>query len=293
MNFQIIGDSCMDLTPLMQKDKQHFAAVPLMLIAGDKEIPDDASFDQASFLELIRSTPSCPRTACPSPEDFKNAFVHSAADYIFVITLSEQLSGTCNAARLGKELYEESCAQAPKKVAIINSFSGCAAETRLALLVYDLCNAGKSFEEIAAIASSYAEKRLQTFFVLQTLDTLRKNGRLSGSAALFAYVLNLKPVLFADRGEIKKFSTARGMEKALEKMCDAAIQNAVSHGVPVSDDGLPCLDRAVLVYCSCLERAEAVKALLEKRAHFQHIDLAPARGVSTVYAADGGIVLAI
>lgn len=316
MNYQIIGDSCMDETEKMQQDTAHFSTVPLQLIVGQKEFCDDNSFDQSAFLELIRTSPECPRTACPSPDAFCRAFEASTASCIFVVTLSDKLSGTYNAACLGQKLYEETHGESAKKIAVINSFSGCAGETRIALLIRDLCESGKSFEETVQLASDYAANHLQTYFVLQTLDTLRKNGRLSGPAALFAYVLNLKPVLFAEGGEIKKYDTARGINKALRTMCEAAVRAAsdakkkssllqtslarpedassqISGKSGADSAPLPQLDRAVLVHCNCPERAAAVRDMLKDCAVFAHIDIAPTRGVSTIYAADGGIVLAI
>ena len=69
-------------------------------------ITDDETFDQKAFLAMVKASPNCPKTACPSPEAFKRP-VECDADDIYIITLSSHLSGTYNSAVLGKKLYEE------------------------------------------------------------------------------------------------------------------------------------------------------------------------------------------
>ena len=105
MSYKIIGDSCLDLTADLKKDP-HFQIIPLTLQVGNTHVIDDETFDQKSFLELVKSSSECPKTACPSPELYKEAF-ECDVDQIFVITLSEHLSGSYNSAVLGKRLYEE------------------------------------------------------------------------------------------------------------------------------------------------------------------------------------------
>lgn len=282
MSYRIIGDSCMDLTPSMERDKETFSTVPLTLEVDDLHIKDDETFDQASFLELIAKSKKGPCTACPSPNDFLKAY-ECDADDVYVVTITGKLSGTYNAACIARDMYYEQHGH-DKNIAVINSLSGCAGETRMGLYLKDLCEKKLFFKEIAELAEQKAAD-LKTFFVLQNMETLRKTGRLSGTAARFATLLNIKPILFADKGEIKKFDTARSIEKALKKMCDICVDQAkaVAKG-PM---------RAAIVHCNCPERAESVKSYLSGIADFTSIDIAAARGVSTIYASDGGIVVAI
>ena len=90
MSYKIIGDSCLDLTEEMKKDPR-FQMIPLTLQVGDVQVIDDETFDQKRFLELVKACPECPKTACPSPETFKEAYECEAED-IYVITLSSHLS---------------------------------------------------------------------------------------------------------------------------------------------------------------------------------------------------------
>lgn len=286
MTYKIIGDSCLDLTEEMKKDSR-FQMIPLTLQVGNTHVVDDETFDQKAFIELVKKSPECPKTACPSPEMFKEACASAAADMVFVITLSSHLSGSYNSAVLGKKLYEEEMtekgrADQCKKVEVIDSLSASAGQLNICLKLVELCEAGLGFEEIVEKILAFRDK-MDTYFVLESLDTLRKNGRMSGLQAFFATTLNIKPVMGADTGTIIKLDQARGINKALQRMCDIAVKKAGD----VSEK------RAVVCHVNNPERAFYVKGELEKRARFKEIVITNAAGVATVYANDGGIVLAI
>lgn len=285
MTYKIIGDSCLDLTQELKKDPR-FQTIPLTLQVGNTQVTDDETFDQSAFIEMVKASPECPRTACPSPESFKKAYEEADADAVFVLTLSNHLSGSYNSAVLAKELYEEEKKEAgeplTKKIAVIDSLSASSGELDQALYIRDLCEQGLDFETVAEKAEAYSH-RMKTYFVLETLDTLRKNGRLSGLQAFFATALNIKPVMGADEGVIIKLDQARGINKALQRMCDIAVKEA----------GDTSGKRAVICHVNHLERALYVKAELEKRASFQEVVITEAAGVATVYANDGGVILAM
>ncbi len=279
MTYKIIGDSCLDL-PRELKEDTHFQMLPLTLQVGSASIIDDETFDQKKFLELVAACPECPKTACPSPESFKEAY-ECDAENVFVITLSEHLSGTCNAARLGMEMYYEEHGH-DKNILVLGSNSASAGQLNQALYIQKLCEAGLSFEEISEKAEAFRDT-MNTYFVLETLDVLRKNGRLSGLQAFFATTLNIKPIMGGDHGTIVKLDQARGMNKALQRMCDIAFKEA----------GDTSEKTLVIAHCNNAARAESVKAEMEKRGAFKRIVITEAAGVSTVYASDGGIIMAL
>lgn len=278
MSYKIIGDSCLDLTEELKKDPG-FTTVPLTLQIDDTMVIDDETFDQKEFIRLIRESPNCPKTACPSPEAFQKAY-ECEEDDIFVITLSSHLSGTYNSAVLGKSLYEEE--HGPKNILVIDSESASAGELNLGLRIRDLYRAGLNFEQVSE-AVLKARDEQKTYFVIDSLEPLRKNGRLTGLQAFFATALNIKPVMGADHGVIVKLDQARGLSKAYGRMCDIAVKEA----------GDTSKKRVVIAQCNCPERAEQVKHELEKRAVFEEIVITETAGVATVYAGDGGIVMAI
>ena len=84
MTYKIIGDSCLDLTEELKKDP-HFQMIPLTLMVGEQTFIDDETFNQKEFIKIVKESPECPKTACPSPEMFKEAY-HCEAENIFVIT---------------------------------------------------------------------------------------------------------------------------------------------------------------------------------------------------------------
>ena len=278
MTYKIIGDSCLDLTEELKKDP-HFQMIPLTLMLEDKNIVDDETFNQKEFIRMVKESEDYPRTACPSPEMFKEAY-HCDAENIFVVTLSGPLSGSYNSAVLAKSLYEEEYGQ--KNICVINSESASSGELNIALHIRDLCEQGLSFEEIEAEANAYRD-RMNTFFVLETLDTLKKNGRLTGLSAFIATALNIKPVMGAEKGEIIKVDQARGINKALQKMTEYVVK----------EGGKTEEKRLVISHVNNPERAEYVKEILCAKAKFREVVITGTAGVATVYANDGGIIVAI
>ena len=280
MDYKIIVDSCGELTHRMKESGVFTTASLSMLVDGD-HIIDDETFDQKKFLELVRSSSECPQTACPSPEKFKEAF-ECDVDQIFVITLSEHLSGTYNSAVLAKKLYEEEHGQEGKNIAVFSSDSASSGELNIALYIQSLCQASLPFEEIVEKTRSFI-KNMKTYFVLESLDTLRKNGRLTGLQAFFATALNIKPVMGADSGVIIKLDQARGINKALTRMADIAIREAGE----TKDKVL------IIAHCNNPERAEVVKNEMCRQATFKDVIITETAGVATVYASDGGIIVAL
>ena len=286
MTYKIIGDSCLDLTEDMKKDPT-FQMIPLTLQVGSAQVVDDETFDQKRFIEMVKACPECPKTACPSPETFKAAFEEAEAEAVFVITLSSHLSGSYNSAAVAKKLYEEEMtekgmAEQAKKVAVIDSLSASSGELNIALFIQNLCDSGLEFDEVVEKTLAYRDG-MNTYFVLESLDTLRKNGRLSGLQAFFATALNIKPVMGADTGTIIKLDQARGINKALVRMCELAVKEAKN----------PETLRVIVAHCNNEARAQLVKEELSKRAPFKEIIVTETAGVATVYANDGGIILAL
>ncbi len=279
MTYKIIGDSCLDLTEELKKDP-HFQMIPLTLEVGDVHVRDNETFDQKAFLELVRNSEECPKTACPSPELFKEAY-ECEAENVFVVTLSKHLSGSYNSAMVGKELYEEQHGT-DKNIVVIDSLSASSGELNVALTIRDLCEQRLSFAEVVSRAESYRDS-MQTFFVLETLDFLRKNGRLKGLQAFIATALNIKPVMGADGGTIIKLDQARGINRALSRMAELAVAS-------VEDTASR---RLVIAHCNNEKRAEQVRDLLCQKASFREVVITNTAGVATVYAGDGGIVVTL
>ena len=281
MNYRIIGDSCMDLTEEQRKDP-HFTLIPFTLMVEDHQFVDDKNFNQKEFLKIVKESPECPKTACPSPETFKEAYC-CEEENVFVITISSHLSGCYNSAVLAKNLYEEEFGTGKKNIVVIDSESASTGEVNLALYVQELCEQNIPFEEIVKKTLEYRDRQ-KTYFVLETLDTLRKNGRLTGIKALVATALNIKPVMGATpEGTIYQIGQGRGMKKALGKMAESVLAE-------MSDPQNKIL---AISHCNCPERAEAVKEQLVKHATFKDVIVVDMAGISSMYANDGGIIVVV
>ena len=131
MSYKVIIDSCGELPPTYKEDAR-FESVPLTLIVNDEEIIDDETFDQAAFLVKVAACPDCPKSACPSPERYRNAY-DCPAEHIYAVTLSAELSGSYNSAMLGRQLLLEE--QPEKKITGFNSRSASIGETLIALKI--------------------------------------------------------------------------------------------------------------------------------------------------------------
>ena len=278
MGYKIIGDSCLDLTAALKEDSR-FQTVPLTLQVDEHMVVDDETFDQKAFIGLVKASPNCPRSACPSPEAFKKAYECPEED-VFVITLSSHLSGSFNSAMVGKDLYQEE--HGKKNILVIDSESASSGELNLALAIADMYDQGMEFEEVSRRILKMRDEQ-QTYFVIDSLEPLRKNGRLTGLQAFFATALNIKPVMGADHGVIIKLDQARGITRAFARMTEIATKNAARLEKKV----------AVIAHCNCPDRARQVREELEKRGSFSQIVVTETAGVATMYAGDGGIVLAV
>lgn len=278
MRYKIIGDSCLDLTKEMRKDSC-YSMIPLTLMVGERHFVDDETFDQKEFIKAVKEYPECPKSACPSPEMFKEAYC-CEEENVFVITLSAALSGSYNSAVLAKSLYEEE--HGKKNILVLDSKSASSGQLNIAMYIRELCDQGLEFDEICERAAAYRD-RMNTYFVLESLDTLKKNGRLTGLQAFFATKLNIKPVMGADNGTIIKLDQARGIQKALQRMAEIAVKEA----------GTTKDKRLVIAHCNAPERAQFMKEKLCSMAEFKEVVITDTCGVSTVYANDGGVILAL
>ena len=250
------------------------------MTVGNENIIDDSTFDQADFLKKVADCPECPKSACPSPERYRKAF-DCDADHVYCVTLSAELSGSYNSAMLGRSLVEEK--HPGKKIHIFNSCSASVGETLIALRIQECEEKGMDYKQTIDTVEHYISQQ-NTFFVLENLETLRKNGRLSRVKALVASALKIKPVMGATQeGTICQLDQARGMNKALVKM--------VEHIQEVTTDSV---NRTLAIsHCNCAQRAQMLKEALEEKMNLKKILVLDTAGVSSMYANDGGIIVVV
>ena len=277
MSFKIIVDSCCDLTPAQLRE-ECFLSVPLRIQVGSHTVVDDASFDQADLLWRMKECQSAPKTACPSPAQYLDAF-DCGADDLYVVTLSALLSGSHNAAAQARLLWLEEHPNA--RVHIFNSCSASAGEVLVALKIQELACSGMDFTTVVSHVSRYINE-METYFVLETLDNLRKNGRLTRLQNIVTSTLRIKLLMGSTpEGEICKRGQAMSIRQALSKMVDIMASDPSHKGKTLC-----------ITHCNCLERAFQLKEMALKSCQFSEILICETGGISTVYANDGGIVAA-
>ena len=278
MGFKIVVDSCCDLTGQMLKDPR-FIKVPLTIRSNGSSFIDNETFDQADLLWAMKQSEEAPSTACPSPQSYLDAYQGPEEEDVYVVTLSALLSGSHNSAEQARMLMEED--HPNKNVYVFNSCSASSGEVLVALKVRELAESGAPFKHVVREVEQVIYQ-MQTMFVLETLENLRKNGRLTRLQSVITGALKIKLLMGATpEGEICKLGQTLSMKQALSKMVDHMANDPAHAGRTLA-----------ICHCNCLDRAFQVKAMAEQRCKFAHILILEAGGITSVYANDGGIVTA-
>lgn len=200
MKTRIIVDSTADLTPEV-KSRVH--TVPLTVHFGDVEYVDGVTIDHKTFYEKLVESDVLPTTSQATPDAFMAEFekAKTAGESAVVITLASQFSGTYQSAVIAAEDYDN--------VYVVDSGSAAMGSGVLVELALRLLDGGKSAEEIAK-ALEEEKKKIVIVALVDTLEYLKKGGRVSKAVAFAGGVLNIKPVLAVTNGEIRILGKARG-----------------------------------------------------------------------------------
>ncbi len=279
MEYVIVMDSCGERTEQMRQDERVIPA-PLTMQLDDYSFVDDDTFDQQDFLRKVAASPNCPKSACPSPQFYKEAF-ERAKKRAYAVTLSAELSGSYNSAVLAKEMAREE--RPDMQIHVFNSRSASIGQTLITRKIQECEAAGMAFDELVEAVESYIDEQ-NTYFVLESLEALRKNGRLSNVKAFLATALKIKPVMASTpEGSIIQLDQARGINRALVKMVDY-----ITERVEKPEERFLAIS-----HCNCPARAEMVRDAILERIRVKGVILLDTGGISTLYASDGGIIVVI
>lgn len=279
MSFRIIADSCCDRTERM-KNWSNITFVPLTLSVDDYSIPDDENFDQDDFIKRTLESKNVAKTACPSPDAFASA-MDCEEDDIFVLTITDKLSGTYNSALQGKTLFEEE--HPGKNIHIFNSLATSGIESLVVEKIEELANGGADFATVVSTIEDFILNHTALYFVLESLDVLNQNGRLYAMAAAIMKKLKLK--LICERtqeGSVKLAGQEFSGNRALIKMA-GIIANEIK-------DRNPSEQRIILSHVCCEDKAKFVADKL-KDVCFGSVEIVKASGLNSVYAANGGLIV--
>ena len=281
MSFQIIGDSCCDY-PYLEDDYPWLRRVPLTIELDGENFVDDEELRCATLISKMAASLNAPKSACPAPGQFIEAFEDCGADEIFVVTLSDKVSGSYGSAVVAGKMFME---QNPdKKVFVFSSHSAAAGEIAVCCELYRLKSNGASFDETVEKGLAFISG-LTTYFILETLDVFRKNGRLNHLQSIVTSALKLKLIMGADEtGSICVRGKALTVDRAIYKMADLIAERTA--GQDMSERHL------YISQCMCPERARKTRDIIMKKTNFKDCTILRAGGIATIYANSGGLIIA-
>ncbi len=273
MAYTLVVDSCCDLTPKL-KSEWGVQSIPLTLTLAEESYTDDDALDLPDFMARMHACKGRVGSAAPSPGQYADAFGTSDA---FAVTLSSRLSGSYASAMSGRQIAEEAGA----RVHVFDSRSAAAGEVLIVLKLRKLIQQGIEKAEIIQRIERFIDQ-MRTFFVLDNVDNMRKNGRLSRISATIISTLHIRPILGSDGdGNISLFSHVQGWKQAARKLADTI----ESDGRATEGESL------VITHCNNPTLAAELKAEIERRYRFSEILVLPTRGVSSLYANEKGVIL--
>lgn len=218
MSVKIVVDSTVDLTPEI---RAQVTAVPLSVRFGDREFLDGVTINAETFYQMLVSSQELPTTSQPTPAAFGDVFREAvdAGHEVVCITIASKLSGTYQSATIAAEEF-------PGKVFVVDSRSAAIGSGILAEYALQLAAKGMSGQQILD-ELILMRKKIRLYFMVDTLEYLKKGGRLNSAVAVVGGLLNIKPILYVDEaGEIKMLSTARGMKKAFSSLTEYSSQGS-------------------------------------------------------------------
>ena len=214
MSYRIIADSSCDMNDEI-KSKVDIELIPFRISVDGKEYVDNENLDLKDMMNTMIASPNPIKTSCPAPGDFLEAF--KGEDDCFVVTISSRLSGAYNSAVLAKEMALEE--NSNRFIHVFDSKSASIGETLVALKIKECKDEGLSNEDVVKEVDKFIAD-LTTMFTLESLDNLIKNGRISKTKGLIASVLNFKPIMGSEDGEILLEENVRGSKKAFNKLVE-------------------------------------------------------------------------
>lgn len=225
MSVRIVVDSSANAAPSVS-NRLHI--IPLVLHFGEDEYIDGVTIDNKTFYEMLEKSPELPGTSQASPATFEAVFdeIKAAGDSAVVIPLSSKLSGTYHSAVLAAEGYDD--------IYVVDSLSASLGTGVLAARALQLVDEGKTAAETAAILEE-EKKNAHIIAMLDTLEYLKRGGRISKAVSFAGELLHIKPIISLDGGEVQLLSKARGTKQG-NSMIDAEIEK--SGGI---DFDMPCV----------------------------------------------------
>ena len=273
MKIKIVADSS---TSMITAADGSFGSVPLTLRTDEREFVDNADLDINEMTDYLASYSGKSGSACPSSQDWVDAF--GDAEEIYAIAITSNLSGSFNSLRIAKEQYEEEYPN--RKVCIIDSLSAGPELKLIIEKIQELKAEGKTFEEVSEIIAEY-QNHTHLIFCLKSLRNLANNGRVSSAVAAIAGVLNIHVVGIANEGVLDQREKARGAKKALIAI-DKLMNEFNYNG-----------GKVIIDHCFNETDALAVKNHILATYPNAEVRIEETRGLCSFYAEVGGLMIGV
>lgn len=280
MIWNIISDSSCDLrmSDISDTDLIRFETVPLRIQVGEQEFIDNDGLDVPVMLTAMANESAAASTACPSPAAFARAF--EKGDCTLCFTISANLSGTYNAAVMGRELLLEEHPE--KKVCVIDSKATAGAMVLLIRKSMEVIEANPEidFDELCGMLRIY-QASLRTCFTLECFDNLIKNGRMRPLVGTVLHKLGIHVIASATpQGTIQVEDKARGEVKTYKALADLMRGSKDCTGAEV-----------VISHCENITGALKLKERILSDLPVKSVDIISCRGLTSFYAMEKGLIV--
>lgn len=271
-SYKIVADSSADVFALEGVD---FACAALKIITDNGEYVDDAGLNVQHMVHDLHSYSGKSSSSCPGVGDWLEAF--GDAERVFCVTLTSNLSGSWNSARMAKEAYEEEFPD--RKVFVLDTLSAGPEVALIIDKIRELVLAGEDYESVCDAASAYCE-RTGLLFMLESMKNLANNGRVSPLVAKAAGLLGIRLVGKAsDEGTLEPLDKSRGEKKALSTIVERLEGEGYAGG------------RLRIDHCFNAAAAFNLKGQVEKRFPGAQVEIFRCGGLCSFYAEKGGLLV--
>jgi DegV family protein with EDD domain len=257
MGIRVVTDSACDL-PAALVDALGIEIVPLTIRFGDEELVDRVELSSAEFWSRLEHTDALPETAAPSPGAFEACFRDLAgrgATGIVCVNLSSHLSGTMQSAQVAAAAVADVC-----PVQVIDSQSASMGQGNLCLTAARRAADGDSLESIVAEVVDRRD-RTELYATLDTLEFLKRGGRVGNARALLGTMLSIKPVVELQGGIVEEAAKVRTRSKALRFLATKAAEQKIEH-LAVLHGNAPDLDELFELLAPIFPRDEIITGLV-------------------------------
>ncbi len=275
MEWKIVTDTGSNLRELKDlPEKTSFDIVPLIITLDGEEFIDDTSLDIEELVKKMSESENT-STACPAPGVYAEKF--KGAENVICFTISNEVSGSFNSAELGREIALEANPEA--NIYIMDSKSAGGEMDLLIFKAIELVKLDKTFDEVVNDLNSY-HKNTYVGYMLQSIDNLVKNGRVSKVIGSLVGLLNINVLgIRSEEGTIEMSDRVRGEKRATRRF----LKDMIEHGLSG--------DKIEIGHVNNLELAEKLAKKIKTDFPEAEIGIRPTSGLCSFYAEDHGLIV--